>query len=343
MQVFLAGSPVTVDTVFTDSHGNPLDVVSARYRVLGHGGEELQPFVQFFGGTKPTEPVPEPEPTEPPPETEVPPEGEVTQPEDTTAPPEGEAAPEAEPQGYSLFGEPVNTTTTTEPPAEVPETMPTQLTIPGQLNTIPLLFVDEIESDQLDGVSVRQLRTVEFRLRLKTGNTILRRVIYGVEPPEVLIAGVNSFQSYSEAVLVAFSIPNLPGWDAADEQQRQAALVEARHRITRLHFRDASRGQSYLNVEVLVGDISRLAPREFKNLSVRLRAALCKAQVAEADALLGGDPESQRRTSGLIHETVGESSQTWRPSKPLDLPVGRKALGYLSGFISLSKQIGRAN
>lgn len=321
MQVFLAGSPVTIPTVFTDDSGNPLEVVSARYRVLGHSGEELLPNTYIFGAPKPTEP-------------EVPTEPDAPAGDGTDAP-----AEPTEPPTELLTEQETGGEQQPEPPA----TMPLQVVIPSNLNLIPLLFPEEVESEDIDGVSVRQLRTVEFRLRLAPGGTVLRRVIYALEPSEVLIAGLNSFQSYSEAALTALSIPGLAGWDGASEQQRIAALLEARQRICRLHFRDASRGQNYLNHSGDIGDLSRIAPREFQNLSVRLRAALRKAQVAEADALLGGDPETERRKTGLVHETVGESSQTWRQTKPLELPVGRKALGYLAGFISLTKQIGRAN
>lgn len=428
MQVFLAGTPVTVQSEFFDRSGNPLEVASATYRVLGHAGEELQAEVVLFGDgvevitpkqpepptpdvpadqgqeqtppteevqpdpepeqptdpERPVEPQPEPaeaEPTEPEPEPEQPvePQPEPTDPVEPE-PVEPEPQPEPEPtepeilpgeeglRTFSLYGGIASTSVEApgselvdpapaleqtpeaqqppfegEQPLEVPPAvMPTSVTIPAELNVIAALDPDSIESGDMDAVSVRELRTVEFRLKLLGGNVVLRKVVYALEPSDVLITGLNSFQTYSEAELVALSIPNMPGWDGADEQARIAALIEARLRINRLQFRDVSRGQSYLGGEALVGDLSLLAPREFKNLSARLRAALCKAQVAEADTLLGGDPESERRRSGLVHETVGESAQTWRASKPLELPVSRKALSYLSGFITMSRKVGRS-
>lgn len=328
MQVFLAGTSVTVGAEFTDSHGNALEVASATYRVLGHAGEELQSEAVLFGVAVvepvPPEPLPEPEvPTDPEPEAPI------------------EPAPDEGVQAFSLYGDPLAEPEPAPQPEPEPE-KPTSLIVPAHLNEIAALDIDAIESEDMDGVNVRELRTVEFRLTLASGNVIVRKSVYALEPVDVLITGLNSFQSYPEAELVALTVPNLPGWQQADAQARIAALVEARLRILRLQFRDASRGQSYLNEEALIGDLSHLAPREFKSLSVRLRTALCRAQVAEADALLGGDPETERRNSGLVHETVGESTQSWRKSKPLELPVSKKALSYLAGFISMSRKMGRA-
>ena len=329
MEVFLAGTPVTVSSEFFDRSGNPLEVVAATYRVLGHAGEELQGTTALFGVevTPPAEPVPEPE---------VPTEGQEPEVPETET-------PEPEAQTYSLYGDAPAAESKGAAESEVtPVPVPTTVTVDEALNAVAALDLDSIESEDMEGVSVRELRTVEFMLTLASGNKIARKVVYALEPADVLITGLNSFQSYPEASLVALSIPNLPGWEAADEQARIAALVEARLRINRLQFRDVSRGQSYMQGETLAGDLSLMAPRQFQSLSVRLRAALCRAQVAEADALLGGDPESERRKSGLVHEVVGESEQTWRASKPLELPISRKALGYLSGFISMARKVGRA-
>lgn len=227
--------------------------------------------------------------------------------------------------------------------AEQELTLPADsLQIPAEINAVAALDLDSIESEDMNAVKVREMRTVDFKLTLADGNTVARKVVYALEPTDLLITGLNSFQTYPEAELVALDMPGLDGWNATTEAERIAALVEARLRLTRLQYRDASRGQSYLSEEILVGDLSLVPPREFASLSNRLRAALAKAQVAEADFLLGGDPEAERRRSGLTHETVGESSQTWRASKPLDLPVSKKSLSYLAGFINLTRSIGRA-
>ena len=216
------------------------------------------------------------------------------------------------------------------------------LTVPAPLNNVAALDFDSIESEDMNAINVRELRTVEFKLTLADGNVVGRKVVYALEPTDILVPGLNSFQTYPEAELAALDMPSMDAWNAADEAARISALVEARLRLTRLQYRDMSRGQSYMAEETLVGDLALVPPREFMSLSSRLRAALAKAQVAEADSLLGGDPEAERRRSGLVHETVGESTQIWRTTKPLDLPVSRKALGYLAGFITLTRTIGRA-
>ena len=41
-------------------------------------------------------------------------------------------------------------------------------------------------------------------------------------------------------------------------------------------------------------------------------------------------------------ESIGESRQMFRSTKPLDLPISKRALGYISQFVTFSKKIGRA-
>lgn len=206
--------------------------------------------------------------------------------------------------------------------------------------------------------AVRDLRAVELHC-VHEGNTVVLRANYTIELADVLVVGVNSFQSLAQAEFNAAQIPNLSGWAGADAQQRVAALIEAREHICRLSFMPLAGnrlwGQNSLNFVpegsyptsyvgnglVFGGDLSEVLPAQFDNLPQELRAALNRAQIVEADAILGGDPIEVKRQAGVLLDTVGESKMMFRDERPLQLPVCRRALGYLSKFITFAKTVGR--
>lgn len=214
--------------------------------------------------------------------------------------------------------------------------------VPASLNEVAPINTTNVTSDQLGALFVRESRTVELFVTDPVGNTILLSATYALEPVSVLLVGLNSFQTFSQAQLVALDIPALAGWNGASEKEKVAALIEARLRICQLRFSNIRQdAQNYLSEGTSVGDLALLTPLQFETLSPRFKLALCRAQVAEADAILGGDPVDQKRQEGLILDTIGESKQMFRGGKPLDLPVSKRALRYLSTFVSFSQRIGR--
>lgn len=186
------------------------------------------------------------------------------------------------------------------------------------------------------------------------GNTVVLNGGYVIQNVDRLAVGVNSFQTYPMAIYTATDMANLPGWDAASDDARRAALMEARHHINQLSFNALTSGngwgQDNLNY-VAEGtrdgfmtdsaSLDSLTPAQFMQLPERFRKALCLAQIAEADVILGGDPIEKKRLEGLVADMVGESKQMFRPKTPLRLPVSRRALGYLSLWVSFAKKIGR--
>jgi hypothetical protein len=215
------------------------------------------------------------------------------------------------------------------------------------VNTIAAIPLNsEITSDNLDSLNTREIRVVELRCLLASGNTVLVKASYAVESADTLLAGINSFQSLPQAELTAMNIPAIPGWVAASDREKVAAMIAARHNINKLRFA-IEWGQGNINYgtgllgHFNTGDLSQFTPVEYDALPARLKAALRLAQVAESDALLGGDPVDVRRREGLLLESIGEVKQMFRSGKPIDLPVSKRALRYLSAFVSLSRRIGR--
>jgi hypothetical protein len=292
MEIYLAGTPVTLTVPLQDRSGNPINVTSINYRVVNQDGVEVvaQTALSAFAAGSPS----------------------------------------------------------------------AVIEIPSSVNTI-VVVPSPITSNQIDQFTPREVRTVELFLNV-AGNTVMIAKSFALEPADPLIVGINSFQTFSESELVALDIPNIDGWNAATEHDKMAALVDARARICQLNFwllnSNINWGQDNLNfvpegayqspyaaannqLFMFNGNLSLLTPTQYNNLPIRFRAALRKAQVAEADAILGGDPVEARRREGLMLESIGEVKQMYRAGKPIDLPVSKRALQYLSQFVTFSKRVGR--
>lgn len=188
-------------------------------------------------------------------------------------------------------------------------------------------------------------------------NTVTLHAPYGLSVFDPLKSGVNSFMTYAQAQFVALTLTGIEGWDGADEQARIVALIEARTRILRLNFDPYGRNNTNQSVLSLipngsrvvrapgvawVGDLSLLTPEQFNQLPVDFMTALRQAQLVEANAILGGDTIDQKRRDGLVQDNIGESRQMFRSGKPLELPVARRTLGYLTGYVTYSLRTGRA-
>jgi hypothetical protein len=209
--------------------------------------------------------------------------------------------------------------------------------------------------------NTREIRSVELVCETESG-TLGFAKSYGLETLAPLVTGANSFQSFPMAELTAMDMPNLGGWDGASEQDKVRAMIDAREHICQLNFNllnsNANFGQDQLayvpegqyqssyvaqnSLFIFNGDLGILNETQFAALPERFKKALRQAQLAEANAILGGESNEARRQSGIIEDEIGESRQRYRDSKPLQLPVSRRALGYLSGYVTFSKRIGRA-
>jgi hypothetical protein len=203
------------------------------------------------------------------------------------------------------------------------------------------------------------IRTVKVAVSTNDGSyNFDESYILKVAPADALVVLVNSFQTFNQAVLTAAEIPGLKGWDneLTTDELRIAALTEAYRRIIQIGMnvrwpRDVD-AQTYLTTTDWIGDQTRLITPEywqFINLNSyntfypeHFRQALRRAQVAEADDLLSGDPIEERRRMGLLSETIKDSSMMFRSGKPLDLGVSAKAFAYLRGYVQFRKTLGRS-
>lgn len=190
--------------------------------------------------------------------------------------------------------------------------------------------------------ATRELRTVELHVTTP-GGVIVLTSHYFIDSGATLTVMGNSFQTLAQALMRSAEIANIAAWDSASDSEKIRALSEAYRALGKLSYRyDRSASQSQLRDKVwLPSSILDLSLAEFQALDPKFRTALCIAQVIEADALLGGSDVSNLRREGLMSATVGEVSQMFRPGKPLILPVARRTLQALAGFVTWTMGAGR--
>lgn len=185
--------------------------------------------------------------------------------------------------------------------------------------------------------SVRGIRLVELELTTPAGIHVLSQEFL-LQSGSILTVGENSFCSYMRALMVAedFTEQSMSGWQRETRRvERERALIEAYRAIMRLPLFSSRSGGVTLSSAMATGGVA--------GLDSDLRQALFQAQVMEANEVLNADPVAIARRNGLLSMTVGESSQYFGSSKPLECPVmSRQALKALGPWVSYSVKIGRA-
>lgn len=196
-----------------------------------------------------------------------------------------------------------------------------EISIPANLNT-------------LSGIN-RDIRNVELTLVTDNATIVLNRR-YVVETLNTLTVDENTFMLLDEALLLALDIPNTQSWDAATRLEQTAALKSAYANVSALNFQlDED------DFELETFRYQDLTATQIAALPAAFVSALKKAQVSECDYILGGEWIEDKRRDGLMSETIGESSNMFRPGKPLKMSVSSGAMHHLRGYIYFSQAIGR--
>lgn len=197
----------------------------------------------------------------------------------------------------------------------------------------------------LNGLPVgttRAMRSVELYVTTDVG-TIKIESGYFIEADEVLVESQNSFQTYIKAVFGSYEIPSLSGWNEATKRDRIAALIAARRNIGQLRFRyvfDAY--QNIIDNTVGVADLTLATPAQWAALPLEFRKAICRAQILEADYLLGGDEMGEYRRAGIMAMTVGEAKQFFRASKVVEGVVCKRVMKELAKFVETRVRLTRS-
>ena len=207
------------------------------------------------------------------------------------------------------------------------------------------------DANRLASGATAGIRTVVLEI-VTEGGTFRVDQTYKIRSNINLVLLTNSFQSYGLAQLTASDMPRLFGWEGADDAARQGALIEAFERLTRIGYR--VRRPQDIDFQNTIGEINDLEdiieprawpvmdPSRWNNLPQHFRKALCRAQVLEANEILRGDVVGEKRRSGLLSESIGESSMMFRSGKPLQLGISGPALEALTGYVNIRMTLTRS-
>lgn len=202
----------------------------------------------------------------------------------------------------------------------------------------------------LSSGKIRSLFVVTVTVLDSSGNKEVVKARYVVEKNSEMEVPASSFQTLNVAMLTVLDVPNVDAFEAADEDTQRKALAEAHWRLDQMYYDTLRGNHSYVTRQDRITDdmfdtdirrVSEMTTSEFNGVDARFKSALLKAQIVEADDILGGNPIEKQRSDGLMSESVGESSQMYRPGKPVELPVGRRAFAYVSDWVIQQTAIGR--
>lgn len=164
-----------------------------------------------------------------------------------------------------------------------------------------------------------------------------------------LAVATNSFVSYPEAIALRQEFGQLVGWDGNDQTRHAQALIEAYRRLCRMSFKVpgfVASGKDQKSAMYGLGTdapwissprvrVSTLTLEQFDALPAPFRRALKRAQLAEANVLLGGDPVGDKRKAGIISETIGETSAFFQSKPYLNLPISKQAFEEVRRYVYL--------
>lgn len=215
-------------------------------------------------------------------------------------------------------------------------------------------FEIEAASLSLPASAISAGREIVVSLTTADGEVELRDYFLVVSPQPLALMQ-NSFITYPEALALRQEFGTLNGWDASERTRQAAALAEAYRHLCQMSFKVPGFRASENSVgyaaygtgieETLFGGqrvrVSTLTLAQFDALPETFRRAIKRAQLAEANVLLGGDPILDKRKAGMISETVGESSAFFQSKPYLNLPISRQAYDEVKRYVFLKIKISR--
>lgn len=140
-----------------------------------------------------------------------------------------------------------------------------------------------------------------------------------------LVPGVNTAVNLAGAQLLSTDIPNTAAWDSASRETRVTAMIEAYERLTRLRFVDCG----------FTGSLADLEPGDYARLDARVRRAIGLAQLAEADSIIANPEGDQDDRQGVLMDSVGDVTRTFKTVRPVQLAVSKRALAYVSRYVDV--------
>lgn len=198
-------------------------------------------------------------------------------------------------------------------------------------------------SNALSAGARKNMRTIIVTVNTDNGVFFVRQS-YMIEGHTKLAIMENSFMTQGQMEMLALeSMELLDTWSMNTEAQKVPALIQAFERLCKIRYRipyEDGRDFAGYNLngwsgsEQIIDNIANYSADEFTTLDPDFIKALRRAQLTEAWIILDGDPLGDHRRAGVMSQTVGESSQFFRPAKPIESVVSKQAMRCLTGYIN---------
>lgn len=187
----------------------------------------------------------------------------------------------------------------------------------------------------------RAYRRVLVEFTDASSNTYFVKSEYFITAVDTLIVGKNSFATWGKLQVIAADLGCLDMFHSVTEAELNKALIGAWVNIGKLSLSLHS-GIDQDRIHHVNGGIFfsqstyDLDAQQISDLDEKVYRALLHAQCIEAEFLLGGNPVEDRRRSGLLSDSSGESTQFFRTRVPLRLPVCVDAAVALGQYLIIS-------
>ena len=182
-------------------------------------------------------------------------------------------------------------------------------------------------------------RTVVLTYENGDGNKIKSRKSYILTTGMELVAGERSVIGFTQFLALYHEMPQGPLARASDHYQTRA-LLSAYRNIDKLDLKFSGLIYGERRITPLshrrVSDFTKEELLELKNEAPRAYDQLARAQIIEADGILGAYPVEDRRRADIISDSSGESAKFFRTSLPPKLPVYRATAEQLKGLVDWS-------
>lgn len=197
---------------------------------------------------------------------------------------------------------------------------------------------------------VKDIRKVKFYYTKADGTVLTSDSKYVIKADEELIVLVNSFMSFDTAELISEDLPDIDMWKSSEEADKISTLKNSYLKISSLKFKVKYRESfnTYWDkdgydgdLSYFIDDITKISLDQFNKLPPEFIFALRAAQVLQANGIMDGSVVEERRSEGVISETIGESKMFFSSRPVLKKPLCNAAMEILSKYLYKKVQIGR--
>lgn len=193
-------------------------------------------------------------------------------------------------------------------------------------------------------------RMVRMTITTDSGSHLVKDS-YVIRAETIVSVPSNSFQTLIAAEISASRLYDISSYESATDMDKELALIQSYHRLTQLVVAPDGTGQSYNQSKLTFGDSNTILNKsvyesltlaEWNALPTEFKTAMKEAQIIESDSILAGDLYGKKHQTGLLAETIGESSIMFRSIKPLDNGVSKESLRRIKHYLLSGKSIGRS-